>query len=131
MSLFEFVKHTHTHLCRYTAIPLPMMLAWVYFVGLTLDYYGDAEYMAYIKQNPNGTNDYLEPPGFNFTWDDSVRKFEHKMEYWSDTKQTIFCVAFWLGSVPASTMSFAILPLIVFAVEGTFVSYFFFLFYDF
>lgn len=93
------------------------MLAWVYFVGLTLDYYGDAEYMAYIKQNPNGTNDFLEPPGFNFTWDEPLRKFEHKMEYWSSTKQTIFCVAFFLGSAPAASMSYAILPMLVFSLE--------------
>ena len=95
------------------------MLSWVYFVGLTLDYYGDAEYMAYIKQDPNGTNPHLEPPGFNFTWEDTVRKFEHKKYYWSDTKQFIFCVAFWLGSVPAASMSYAILPNLVYSLEGT------------
>jgi len=98
----------------YSFLPIPPMILYIGCVGLLLEYYGDAEYFAYKGQGANQTNTHLEPPGYNFTWEESVRKFEYKKEFWDDDLQTRFQIGYFLGSVPGASISFAILPLLCF-----------------
>jgi len=98
----------------YAALPIPIMMAYIILCGLLLDYYGDSEYMAYKGQGANHTNMHLEPPGYNFTWEESVRKFEYKHVFWSDSHQSKFQAGYFLGSVPGASISFGVLPMLCF-----------------
>lgn len=90
------------------------LIGYLILIGLVMDYYGDSEYMAFWKQDPNATNSHLDPPdSYNFTWSEDFRRFEHKKAFWSDEKQSVFCGSYAIGSIVGSVCTSVAFPTLV------------------